>query len=120
MRRARIEACDRVEEAAAIMKRQPGGHDADPRRSLPATGPPAFEKPWPSRRARFAFATRRSRRRRYVPCMPSLTGRFRVRRVSGLLPPFGVTKRIDGSRGMTYLFGLPVGAFRVIGRRFVY
>jgi hypothetical protein len=31
-----------------------------------------------------------------------------------------VTKRIDGSRGMTYLFGLPVGAFRVIGRRFVY
>jgi hypothetical protein len=52
--------------------------------------------------------------------MRGLVGRFRVRRLSGLLPPFGVTKRIDGSRGMTYLFGLPVGAFRVLGRRFVY
>jgi hypothetical protein len=50
----------------------------------------------------------------------SLDGKFRVRRVSGWLPPFGVTKRIDGSRGMTYLFGIPVGAFRVLGRRFVY
>jgi hypothetical protein len=46
--------------------------------------------------------------------------RYRVRRVSGLLPPFGVTKRIDGTRGMTYLFGIGVGAFRVLGRRYVY
>ena len=52
--------------------------------------------------------------------MIALIGVFRVRRVSGLLPPFGVTKRIHGSKGVTYLFGLPIGAFRVIGRRFVY
>jgi hypothetical protein len=47
-------------------------------------------------------------------------GEFRVRRVSGLLPPFGVTKRIHGSTGVTCLFGVPVGKFRVDGRRFVY
>ena len=52
--------------------------------------------------------------------MRPLVGLFRVRRVSGWLPPFGVTKRIDGARGVTCLFGLPVGRFRVIGRRFVY
>lgn len=52
--------------------------------------------------------------------MRSLTGVFRVRRISGFLPPFGVTKRIDGSKGTTYLFGIPFGVFRVIGRRFVY
>jgi hypothetical protein len=52
--------------------------------------------------------------------MRPLVGRFRVRRISGWLPPFGVTKRIDRSGGVTYLFGLPFGAFRVIGRRFVY
>jgi hypothetical protein len=59
-------------------------------------------------------------RRPYVSRMRALVGRFRVRRLSGLLPPFGVTKRIDGSKGMTCLFGVPIGAFRVIGRRFVY
>jgi hypothetical protein len=52
--------------------------------------------------------------------MASLGGRFRVRRVSGLLPPFGVTKRIDGRHGCTYLFGWAVGRFVVVGRRFVY
>jgi hypothetical protein len=52
--------------------------------------------------------------------MRSPSGAFRVRRVSGLLPPFGVTKRIDGSKGTTYLFGLAFGSFRVLGRRFVY
>jgi hypothetical protein len=52
--------------------------------------------------------------------MGAFTGTFRVRRLSGLLPPFGVTKRIAGATGVTYLFGLPVGKFRVIGRRFVY
>jgi hypothetical protein len=52
--------------------------------------------------------------------MAPLTGKFRVRRVSGLLPPVGVTKRIDGVDGMTYFFGLPIGRFRVRGRRFVY
>jgi hypothetical protein len=52
--------------------------------------------------------------------MESLQGQFRVRRVSGLLPPFGVTKRIEGAQGCTYLFGVPIGRFRVQGRRFVY
>lgn len=52
--------------------------------------------------------------------MGSFDGDFYVRRVSGLLPPFGVTKRIANDQGRTYLFRLPVGRFRVIGRRFVY
>jgi hypothetical protein len=52
--------------------------------------------------------------------MLRLVGEFRVRRVSGLLPPVGVTKRIRGSTGVTCLFGVPVGRFRVDGRRFVY
>jgi hypothetical protein len=52
--------------------------------------------------------------------MAPLTGKFRVRRVSGWLPPIGVTKRIDGADGVTYFFGLPIGRFRVVGRRFVY
>jgi len=51
-------------------------------------------------------------------------GRYDVKRISGLLPPWGVTKRIDfeGGRleGCTYLLGLPVGRFRVEGHRFVY
>jgi hypothetical protein len=50
----------------------------------------------------------------------TLTGRFKVRRLSGFLPPFGVTKRIDERRGCTYLFGLPFGWFRVVGRRLIY
>jgi hypothetical protein len=48
------------------------------------------------------------------------SGHFRVRRISGLLPPFGVTKRIDGRQGCTYLFGVAVGRFAVVGRRFIY
>jgi hypothetical protein len=52
--------------------------------------------------------------------MQSLTGTFRVRRLSGLLPPIGVTKRIEESTGVTCLFNVPVGKFRVIGRRLVY
>jgi hypothetical protein len=52
--------------------------------------------------------------------MGTVSSHFRVRRVSGWLPPFGVTKRIDGRQGCTYLFGLPVGRFRVVGRRFIY
>jgi hypothetical protein len=42
-----------------------------------------------------------------------------VQRISGLLPP-GVSKRIEGVQGVTRLFGLPVGRFRVEGDRFVY
>jgi hypothetical protein len=52
--------------------------------------------------------------------MGSFEGDFYVRRVSGILPPFGVTKRIAGGQGCTYLFRIPVGRFRVVGRRFVY
>lgn len=36
-----------------------------------------------------------------------------VRRLSGLLPP-GVTKRITGDAGATYLFGVLFGRFRVV------
>jgi hypothetical protein len=43
-----------------------------------------------------------------------------VRRISGLLPPVGVTKRIEGERGCTYLFGVPFGRFTVSGNRFIY
>ena len=52
--------------------------------------------------------------------MPELSGRYRVKRLSGLLPPFGVSKVIEGHQGCTYLFGIPVGRFRVVGRRFIY
>jgi hypothetical protein len=48
------------------------------------------------------------------------TGRWRVRRISGLLPPLGVTKRIGPRGGRTLLFGIPVGRFVVDGLRFVY
>jgi hypothetical protein len=48
-----------------------------------------------------------------------LVGHWRVRRLSGLLPP-GVTKRIGRQEGWTYLFGLPVGHFRREADRLVY
>jgi hypothetical protein len=49
-----------------------------------------------------------------------VTGWFRVSRVSGLLPPIGVTKHLEGRRGRTYLFGIPFGRFTISGRRFIY
>ena len=48
-----------------------------------------------------------------------LAGHWRVRRISGFLPP-GVTKRIGPADGCTYLFGIPVGHFRVEWPRFIY
>jgi hypothetical protein len=48
-----------------------------------------------------------------------LQGSWKVRRVSGLLPP-GMTKEIQGDRGRTLLFGLHFGSFRIDGPRFVY
>jgi hypothetical protein len=48
-----------------------------------------------------------------------LRGSWKVRRVSGLLPP-GVTKEIQGEHGRTLLFGRHFGSFRVEGQRFVY
>jgi hypothetical protein len=50
----------------------------------------------------------------------AVTGWFKVGWVSGLLPPIGVTKRLDEGRGCTYLFGIPFGRFVVSGRRFIY
>jgi len=47
-------------------------------------------------------------------------GRYKVARISGLLPPWGVTKKLWETTGCTYLFGLPIGRFRIKGDRFVY
>ena len=46
---------------------------------------------------------------------PSLDGCWRVERESGVLPPFGVSKRIFGNAGWTLLGGVPVAHFRVRG-----
>ncbi|HSS40907.1 MAG TPA: hypothetical protein VLT58_19235 [Polyangia bacterium] len=48
-----------------------------------------------------------------------LEGSWKVRRVSGLLPP-GVSKEIQGDHGRTLLFGRHFGSFRIDGSRFVY
>jgi hypothetical protein len=50
---------------------------------------------------------------------PTLDGRWRVRRLSGLLPP-GVTKQIASPSGETRLFGRLFGRFDVHGDRLVY
>jgi hypothetical protein len=63
--------------------------------------------------------SRQARAFRRAPASP-LSGRFYVRRVSGVLPPFGVTKHLEGGRGCTYLFGIPFGRFTISGRRFIY
>ena len=52
--------------------------------------------------------------------MEKLDGRWRVEREAGLLPPFGIGKRIGGGSGWTTLGGVPVGAFRVEGNALVY
>jgi hypothetical protein len=52
--------------------------------------------------------------------MESLEGSWRVERVSGLLPPFGLSKRISGDRGWTLAAGVPVAPFRVSGTSLVY
>ena len=49
-----------------------------------------------------------------------LEARWRVERVSGVLPPFGVRKRIAGGRGWTLLGPLPLAAFDVRGSTLVY
>jgi hypothetical protein len=48
-----------------------------------------------------------------------MDGRWRVRWVSGLLPP-GVTKRIAAPVGQTLIMGRLFGTFDVVGDRFVY
>lgn len=39
-------------------------------------------------------------------------GQFRVQRTSGLLIP-GFSKRLAGNAGCTYLWGVPIGRFRI-------
>ena len=52
--------------------------------------------------------------------MSSLDGTWRVERESGLLPPFGVGKRISAAAGWTTVAGIPVAPFRVAGSTLVY
>ena len=52
--------------------------------------------------------------------MPSLDGIWRVERKAGVLPPFGVTKRIFGDGGWTLVGGLPAAYFRVRGHTLDY
>jgi hypothetical protein len=43
-----------------------------------------------------------------------------VERVSGLLPPVGVGKRIGACSGVTTVFGIPVAPFTVTGQKLLY
>ena len=52
--------------------------------------------------------------------MSSLEGTWRVERESGLLPSFGVGKRISEDDGWTTVVGVPVAPFRVAGSTLVY
>ena len=45
--------------------------------------------------------------------MADLDGSWRIERESGVLPPFGLSKRIFGGSGWTLLGGLPAGHFSV-------
>ncbi len=47
-------------------------------------------------------------------------GRWRVERISGLLPPLGLRKRIGADAGSTRLGSLPLAVFRVRGRTLDY
>ena len=49
-----------------------------------------------------------------------LSGKWRVERVGGLVPPIGVRKRIGPGRGTTWFGPLPVGFFRVRERTLDY
>ena len=49
-----------------------------------------------------------------------LVGHWRVERISGLLPPFGLRKRIGRDGGWTGLGPIPLGQFRVRGRTLDY
>lgn len=49
-----------------------------------------------------------------------IEGHFRVRWVSGLLPPLGISKRINVDRGVTKILSVPLMPFRVKGRELRY
>ena len=50
----------------------------------------------------------------------AVTGTYRVERRSGLLPPWGIGKRIQGDRGVTTVFGVPVASFTRVGNTLIY
>ncbi|MGA9520453.1 MAG: hypothetical protein WBV82_03255 [Myxococcaceae bacterium] len=52
--------------------------------------------------------------------MAAFDGRWKVRRESGLLLPFGIRKFISGDHGWTQLGPIPVAPFRVEGTRLTY
>jgi hypothetical protein len=52
--------------------------------------------------------------------VPTLDGVWRVEREAGILPPFGVMKRIFGDSGWTLVGGVPAGHFRVKGNTLEY
>ena len=52
--------------------------------------------------------------------MTSLEGTWQVVRLSGFLPPFGVSKRIASGCGWTLFAGVPVAPFRVSETTLVY
>ena len=52
--------------------------------------------------------------------MGELDGVWRVEREAGILPPFGLSKRIEGRTGWTLLAGVPVAYFHVDGTTLVY
>jgi hypothetical protein len=49
-----------------------------------------------------------------------ISGRWRVERIDGLLPPAGLRKRIGRGGGSTRLGPLPLAPFRVRGRTLEY
>lgn len=49
-----------------------------------------------------------------------LQGSFKVRRVSGLLPPFGLSKTLKTTRGVTKIVAVPLMPFRITGRELRY
>ena len=52
--------------------------------------------------------------------MRGLEGTWRVERTSGLLPPFGLSKKVVDGRGWTLAAGVPIAPFRVAGTTLVY
>ena len=68
----------------------------------------------PNNRLQLAATVRR------VPAPSPLDGRWRVQRVSGVLPPFGLRKRIHEGRGWTLVGPVPVISLEVRGTTIVY
>jgi hypothetical protein len=50
----------------------------------------------------------------------AVTGTYRVERVSGVLPPWGIGKQIRGDRGFTTVLGVPVASFTRVGDTLIY